>query len=103
MGGGVATVLSILLHRSPPTKISSASVTKRWRRQQTPYDNIIGKVAEQTTETVEAMAGLTHTFTADEIDALVEELGEEKILELPVLIDDLGKSRLLEILQESTE
>jgi len=59
-------------------------------------------VAERTGEVVETMASLARTFTADEIEALVDELGEEKILELSVLIDELGKSRLLEILQEET-
>jgi len=49
------------------------------------------------------MASLARTFTADEIDALVEELGEEKILELSVLIEELGKSRLMEILKEETD
>lgn len=60
-------------------------------------------VAEQTGEIVETMASLARTFTADEIDALVEELGKEKILELSVLIEELGKSRLKEILEEETE
>jgi len=57
-------------------------------------------VAEQTAEVVETMASLARTFTADEIEALVDELGEEKILELSVLIEELGKSRLLDILQD---
>ena len=56
--------------------------------------------AEQTGEIVETMASLARTFTADEIEALVEELGKEKILELSVLIEELGKSRLKEILEE---
>jgi hypothetical protein len=60
-------------------------------------------VAEQTTEIIETMASLARTFTADEIDALVAELGEDKILELSVLIEELGKSRLADILNtEST-
>jgi hypothetical protein len=58
--------------------------------------------AERTAEVVETMASLARTFTADEIGALVDELGEEKILELSVLIEELGKSRLLEILQQET-
>jgi hypothetical protein len=49
------------------------------------------------------MASLAWTFTADEIEALVEEFGEEKILELSVLIEELGKSRLKEILDEETD
>jgi dihydroxyacetone kinase len=57
---------------------------------------------QQVDEVVETMASLARTFTADEIDALVDELGEEKILELSVLIEELGKSRLLDILQEET-
>jgi len=57
------------------------------------------EVADRTSEVVETMASLARTFTADEIEALVDELGEEKILELSVLIEELGKSRLLEILQ----
>lgn len=60
-------------------------------------------VAERTSEVVETMAGLARTFTADEIEALVEELGKERVLELSVLIDELGKGRLLEILQEDNE
>ena len=59
-------------------------------------------VAERTGEVVETMASLARTFTAAEIEALVDELGEEKILELSVLIEELGKSRLLDILQEET-
>lgn len=61
------------------------------------------EVAERTGEVVETMASLARTFTADEIEALVDELGEEKILELSVLIEELGKSRLLQILQEETD
>ena len=61
------------------------------------------EVAERTGEVVETMASLARTFTADEIEALVEELGEERILELSVLIEELGKGRLLEILQEGAE
>ena len=58
------------------------------------------EAAERTDEAVDTMASLARTFTADEIEALVKELGEEKILELSVLIEELGKSRLMEILQE---
>ncbi len=58
-------------------------------------------VADRTAEVVETMASLARTFTPDEIAALVEELGEEKILELSVLIEELGKSRLKEILDEA--
>ena len=61
------------------------------------------EVAERTGEVVETMASLARTFTADEIVALVEELGEEKILELSVLIEELGKSRLAEILEAETD
>lgn len=61
------------------------------------------EVAEQTSEVIETMASLARTFTPGEIEALVDELGEQKILELSVLIDELGKSRLLEILQEDAE
>ena len=60
------------------------------------------EVAERATDVIETMASLARTFTADEIEALVDELGEEKILELSVLIEELGKSRLLDILQEET-
>ena len=59
------------------------------------------EVAKQTGEGVETMASLARTFTADEIEALVEELGEEKILELSVLIEELGRNRLKEILKEA--
>jgi len=61
-----------------------------------------GDIADRIGKVVETMASLARTFTADEIDALVEELGEEKILELSVLIEELGKSRLIEILREET-
>jgi hypothetical protein len=61
------------------------------------------EAADKTGEVVETMASLARTFTADEIEALVEELGEEKILELSVLIEELGKSRLKEILDEETD
>ena len=56
--------------------------------------------AERIGEIVETMASLARTFTADEIEALVEELGEEKILEPSVLIEELGKSRLKDILED---
>jgi hypothetical protein len=49
------------------------------------------------------MSSLARTFSPDEIEALVEELSEEKILELSVLIEELGKSRLKEILDEKTD
>jgi hypothetical protein len=61
------------------------------------------EVAEKTGEVVETMSSLARTFSPDEIEALVEELGEEKILELSVLIEELGKSRLKEILDEKTD
>lgn len=61
------------------------------------------EVAAQTSEVIETMCSLARTFTPDEIEALADELGEQKILELSVLIDELGKSRLLEILQEDAE
>jgi hypothetical protein len=57
------------------------------------------EVAERIGEVVENMSSLARTFTADEIESLVDELGEERILELAVLIEELGKGRLLEILQ----
>jgi len=60
-------------------------------------------VAERTGEVVDTMASLARTFTADEIEALVAELGKEKIFELSVLIEELGKSRLKEILEEETD
>jgi hypothetical protein len=59
-------------------------------------------VSERIGEVVETMASLARTFTADEIETLVEELGEDKVLELSVLIEELGKSRLMEILQEES-
>ena len=61
------------------------------------------EVAEKTGEVVETMSSLARTFSPDEIEALVEELGEEKILELSVLIEELGKSRLKEILDKKTD
>jgi dihydroxyacetone kinase len=60
-------------------------------------------VAERTGEVVETMVSLARTFTDDEIEALVEELGEEKILELSVLIEELAKSHLAEILEAGTD
>jgi len=60
-------------------------------------------VAEEVTDIVPTMASLARTFTPEEITALVEELGEDKVLELSVLIEELGKSRLTEILNEATE
>ena len=59
--------------------------------------------AERTGEIVETMASLARTFTADEIEALVDELGSERVLELSVLIEELGKSRLTEILGDAPE
>lgn len=61
------------------------------------------EVAKQTGDVVTTMASLARTFTPDEIEALVDELGEEKILELSVLIEELGKSRLAEILAEEAD
>ena len=61
------------------------------------------EVAERTSEVVETLSSLARTFTGDEIKTLVEELGEEKLLELSVLIEELGKSRLVEILQEESD
>ncbi len=60
-------------------------------------------VAERTGEVVTTMASLARTFTPEEIEALVEELGEEKVLELSVLIEELGKSRLAEILEATAD
>lgn len=57
------------------------------------------EVAARVGEVVETMASLARTFTPDEIEALVDELGEERILELAVLIEELGRGRLLEILK----
>jgi len=57
------------------------------------------EVAARVGEVVETMASLARTFTPDEIEALVDELGEERILELAVLIEELGRGRLLEILE----
>ena len=61
------------------------------------------EVADRTAEVVETMASLARTFTADEISALVDELGKEKVLELSVLIEELGKSRLKDILDETEQ
>jgi len=57
--------------------------------------------ADRTAEVVTNMASLARTFTPGEIAALVDELGEKKVLELSVLIEELGKSRLAEILAET--
>lgn len=56
------------------------------------------EVAERVSEVVETMSSLARTFTADEIETLVEELGRERVLELAVLIEELGRGRLIEIL-----
>jgi hypothetical protein len=48
------------------------------------------------------MASLAQTSTADEIETLVGDLGENKVLEWSILIEVLGKSRLMEILQEES-
>ena len=61
------------------------------------------EAADQTADVVPTMASLARTFTPDEINALVEELGEEKVLELSILIEELGKSRLAEILEKTTD
>ena len=61
------------------------------------------EVADRTAEVVETMASLARTFTADEISAIVDELGKEKVLELSVLIEELGKSRLKDILDETEQ
>lgn len=59
-------------------------------------------VADRTADIVPTMASLARTFTPTEIASLVDELGEQKVLELSVLIEELGKSRLAEILEETT-
>lgn len=61
------------------------------------------EVAEKTVETVDTMASIARTFTADEIEVLIGELGEDRVMELSILIEELGKSRLMEILTEETE
>ena len=61
------------------------------------------ETADRVAETVSTMASLARTFTPDEIDALVEELGRDRVLELAVLVEELGKSRLTEILADGTE
>jgi len=58
------------------------------------------ETADRTAEVVTTMASLARTFTPEEIEALVAELGKEQVLELSVLIDELGKSRLAEILEQ---
>lgn len=62
-------------------------------------------VAERVAEVVGTLSSLARTFTPDEIETLVGELGEDRILELAVLIEELGRGRLLEILeaQETTD
>ena len=57
------------------------------------------ETAERTVEVVETMSSLARTFTPEEISSLVDELGEERVLELAVLIEELGRSRLVEILE----
>ncbi|GAB7017413.1 hypothetical protein [Halostagnicola sp. A-GB9-2] len=57
------------------------------------------ETAERTVEVVETMSSLARTFTPDEIVSLVDELGEDRVLELAVLIEELGRSRLVEILE----
>ena len=47
------------------------------------------------------MSGLARTLSHDEVEALLEELGEQKILKLSVLIEELGKSRFKENLDKN--
>jgi hypothetical protein len=61
------------------------------------------EVADRTAEVVETMGSLARTFSPDEIEALVDELGEERVLELSVLVEELGTSRLVEILQSRAD
>lgn len=49
------------------------------------------EAAARTEKVVGTMSSLVRTFTSDEIDALVAELGEEEILDLSVLIDDSAR------------
>jgi hypothetical protein len=58
-------------------------------------------IADRTTDVVPTMASLARTFTPEEINALEDELGEEKVLELSTLIEELGKSRLAEIIADT--
>ncbi|MFB6165833.1 MAG: hypothetical protein ABEJ31_11800 [Haloarculaceae archaeon] len=58
------------------------------------------EVAERVADVVPTMASLARTFTPDEIEALVAELGPDRVRELAVLVDELGRSRLLEILED---
>jgi hypothetical protein len=53
-------------------------------------------------EIVETRASLARTSTVDEIETLVGDLGEDKVLEWTILIEEFGKSRLMEILQEES-
>jgi hypothetical protein len=57
-----------------------------------------GSTTAATVEAVETLATLARTFEPDEIEALVEELGEERVVELAVLVEELGRGRLAEIL-----
>lgn len=59
-----------------------------------------GETADQTAEAVQRLSTIARTFTAEEVAALVEELGEERVLELSVLIEELGRGRLGEILTD---
>lgn len=58
------------------------------------------ETAERTGEVVETMASPARILSADEIEGLIKELGEQKILPLSVIIGGLGKSRLSEVLKE---
>lgn len=60
-------------------------------------------VASRVADVVPTMAILARAFTPEKITALVEELSEDKVLELSVLIEQLGKSRLSEILAHETD
>lgn len=60
------------------------------------------EAADRTAEVVTTMASLARTFTPDEIETLVEELGKERVLELSVLVEELGRSRLMEILESTS-
>lgn len=59
-----------------------------------------GETADRTAEAVQRLSTIACTFTAEEIAALVEELGEKRVLELSVLVEELGRGRLAEILAD---
>ena len=55
-------------------------------------------VVERASELIENLGYVARTLDPDEIETLVDQLGEERVMELAQLIDALGEARLAEML-----